>query len=208
MEQEEIHYYPCKPFFAFWQERRLQWTKTVSEKGTEYRSYHEDGWLERVTIEKPTGEKEYRSYYPNCQIREREIDNEHGYSRFNWDLEGEPLGGVRYDRDTRTEMRFHPNGKLKIRHNRTTGAYEEYFPDGKLKRKGTWADRDGEKAYCLSSISSRFVTGNMLAKSRDENRQEYIEAIDAINGLPPTAGRKIAKQALAKAYQDSCRSRS
>ena len=43
----------------------------------------------------------------------------------------------------------------------------------------------------------------MRVKQKDEQRQEYNEAIDAINILPATPGRKIAKHALAREYRKS-----
>jgi len=96
---------------------------------------------------------------------------------------------------------------MKMRHNGSTGVCEEFLEGGKLTRKGLWVNNDGTKANCLDTFGSHFVTGNMLAKSRDEKRQDYNYVLDAINELPPTAGRKIAKEALVKAYRGDCHSR-
>ena len=42
----------------------------------------------------------------------------------------------------------------------------------------------------------------MRKKYKDEQRQTYNEAIEAINGLPITQERQIAKRALVRAYKD------
>lgn len=206
--KEEIHYYPRRPFWAFWQKRQVWYTLTASDEGVTRRFYDEDGgWLTRISIEKKGGGVEYSNYYPSGQIEDKTTEDAHGYSLFTWDPAGNPLGGEKYDRDTHTKTYFHPNGNVKIRHNIRTGDYEEFKSDGQLKRKGLWVNDDGTVADNIRTCGSRFETGNMRAKFQDEKRQEYIEAIDCINNLPATPGRKAAKKALLKAFKDHSRSR-
>ena len=133
-------------------------------------------------------------------MKEATDKNEDEIHQIQWDENGNMLLDKRINERTQIETHYHPNGKLKIRHDRKTGEYEEWAPNGILKKKGRWLNRSGGIAE-LSNSFAGFETGNMRVKQKDEQRQEYNEAIDAINILPATPGRKIAKQALVKEYK-------
>ena len=139
-------------------------------------------------------------FYPNGTYKEVNEILGDKIRKILWDENGNMLLDKRINERTRIETHYHPNGKLKIRHDRKTGEYEEWAPNGILKKKGRWLNRTGGIAE-LSNYFAGFETGNMRIKQQDELRQEYNEVIDAINNLPPTAGRKIAKHALAKEYR-------
>ena len=195
--EEIISYYPKKPSWAFWKKRRVFSKTSVSESNNITRRFFDKiGRLTRMSILESTGESEYVVYYLNGQIRERTLKNEHEISSFFWDEHGMPQGETNFNQDTQIETHFYPGGrKVRKRLNRSTGAYEEFRLDGTLKRKGLW-------------VNHKFETGNMREKSKDETRQKYNLAIDAINEkLPPVAERKMLKEAILKAFKNNYQSR-
>ena len=195
--EEIISYYPRNPSWAFWKKRQVFSKTSVSGCNDVTRHFFaKNGRLTRKTVVKSTGEFECVVYHLNGQIWERTQKNGHESSSFYWDEHGMPQGAISFNQDTQIETHFYPGGrKVRKRLNRSTGAYEEFRLDGTLKRKGLW-------------VNHKFETGNMREKSKDETRQKYNLAIDAINEkLPPVAERKMVKEAILKAFKNNYQSR-
>ena len=205
--KEITRYYPRKPFWAFWKKRQVEYTRSISDTEMISQSFTPQGYPEYMKICKKNGDREYIFYHQNGQMKCRTIDNKREHSFIKWDESGKVLENYKFYNDTEIETHFHPNGKIKIQYNHSTGAYEEFFMDGKLKRKGLWLRQDGTVPFSFTACGSRFETGNMRSKLQDQERQDYNYAIGAINELPPSVGRKIAKEALLKTFKDSCSSR-
>ena len=197
-----IAYYPRSRFWKFWEKRKILAVLTKTDKQVTSKSFYPDGTLKRNYIRWSNGNSLEQFYFPNGKLKEATDKNEDEIHQIQWDENGNMLLDKRINERTQIETHYHPNGKLKIRHDRKTGEYEEWAENGVLKKKGRWLNRSGGIAE-LSNSFAGFETGNMRVKQKDEQRQEYNEAIDAINILPATPGRKIAKHALAREYRKS-----
>lgn len=197
-----IAYYPRSRFWKFWEKRKILAVLTKTDKQVTSKSFYPDGTLKRNYIRWKNGNTVEQIYFPNGTYNKvNEIIGDQ-IREILWNENGNMLLDKRINERTQIETHYHPNGKLKIRHDRKTGEYEEWAENGVLKKKGRWLNRSGGIAE-LSNSFAGFETGNMRVKQKDEQRQEYNEAIDAINILPATPGRKIAKHALAREYRKS-----
>ncbi len=197
-----IAYYPRSRFWKFWEKRKILAVLTKTDKQVTSKSFYPDGTLKRNYIHWSNGNSLEQFYFPNGKLKEATDKNEDEIHQIQWDENGNMLLDKRLNQKTQIETQYHPNGQLKIRHDRKTGSYEKWAENGVLKKKGRWLNRSGGIAE-LSNSFAGFETGNMRVKQKDEQRQEYNEAIDAINILPATPGRKIAKHALAREYRKS-----
>ena len=200
-EKKIIGYFPRSHFWKIWEKRKVKVILTETNEKVASKNFRIDGTLKRAYIHWKNGNSTEQFYFPDGKLL-KEVNETVGDEtrQIQWDENGNMLLDRRVNEKTQIETHYHPNGKLKIRHDRKTGEYEEWVPNGILKKKGRWLNRTGGKAE-LSDYFAGFETGNMRTKKQDEVRQEYNEVIDAINNLPPTAGRKIAKHALAKEYR-------
>lgn len=199
-EKKIIAYFPRSHFWKLWEKRKVKVILTETDEKVTSKNFRVDGTLKREYLRWKNGNSVEKLYFPDGQLRERTSVSGHRIRQIHRDENGNMLLDKRVNERTQIETHYHPNGKLKIRHDRKTGEYEEWSPKGILKKKGRWLNRDGGIA-ALSNFFAGFETGNMRVKLKDEQRQEYNEAIDAINILPATPGRKIAKQALVKEYK-------
>ena len=198
-------YFPRQHFWKFWEKKKVSDVLIETDTAVTVRNFYEDGTLKREYIRCNNGDEQEKTYFANGQIR-TEISVKNDETRcVRWDENGNMLVDNRVNDKSQIETLFHPNGRLKIKHNRQTGHYEEWTDTGILKKKGLWVNKYGGLAESLGDFDSRFETGNMHQKYKDEQRQEYNEVIDSINELPSTVGRKIAKEALAKAFQENRR---
>ena len=200
-EKKIIAYFPRRHFWKFWEKRKVEVILTETDEKVTSKNFRVDGTLKRSYIRWENGKSVEQFYYPNGKLL-KEVNEiiEDEIHQIQLDKNGNITLDKRVNERTQIETHYHPNGKLKIRHDRKTGEYEEWAPNGILKKKGRWLNRNGGIAE-LSNSFAGFETGNMRVKQKDERRQEYNEAIDAINILPATPGRKIAKQALVKEYK-------
>ena len=201
-EKKIIAYFPRSHFWKLWEKRQVLVILTETDKKITSQNFYKSGILQREYLKWENGNSVEKLYFPDGQLRERTSVSGHRIRQIHRDENGNMLLDKRVNERTQIETHYHPNGKLKIRHDRKTGEYEEWAPNGILKKKGRWLNRTGGLSE-LSDPFARFETGNMRVKQKDERRQEYNEAIDAINILPATPGRKIAKQALVKEYRKS-----
>ena len=199
-EKKIIAYFPRSHFWKLWEKRKVKVILTETDEKVTSKNFRVDGTLKRNYIRWKNGNSVEQIYFPNEKLKEATDKNEDEIRQIQWDENGNMLLDKRINERTQIETHYHPNGKLKIRHDRKTGSYEEWAPNGILKKKGRWLNRTGGIAE-LSNSFAGFETGNMRMKQQNELRQEYNEVIDAINNLPPTAGRKIAKQVLVKEYK-------
>ena len=220
-ERKKITYYPRSHFWKFWEKRQIEMIKTVSDEKKVYTRFLRNGTMSGQSIRWNNGDEEDVSYHENGQKYVRSLLNSEGTRWTQWDENGKVVHDEGFDKKTDTQTYYHPNGTVYIRHNRTTGSVEMFTADGKLKRKGRWVNRDGSLASTLNTCGSEFETGNMRQKLRDATRQEYNKAIDAINKLPETRvcyfedeslekvknAKKVAKEALAKAYKEDLQAR-
>ena len=200
-EKKIIAYFPRSHFWKLWEKRKVEVILTETDEKVTSKNFRVDGTLKRAYIHWKNGNSTEQFYFPDGKLL-KEVNETVGDEtrQIQWDENGNMLLDKRVNKRTQIETHYHPNGKLKIRHDRKTGEYEEWAPNGILKKKGRWLNRSGGIAE-LSNFFAGFETGNMRVKQKDEQRQEYNEAIDAINILPATPGRKIAKQALVKEYK-------
>jgi antitoxin component YwqK of YwqJK toxin-antitoxin module len=197
-----IAYYPRSRFWKFWEKRKILAVLTKTNKRVTSKSFYPDGTLKRNYIRWKNGNTVEQIYFPNGTYNKvNEIIGDQ-IREILWNENGKMILHKRLNQKTQIETQYHPNGQLKMRHDRKTGSYEEWAENGVLKKKGRWLNRTGGIAE-LSNPFAGFETGNMRIKQQDELRQEYNEVIDAINNLPATAGRKIAKHALAREYRKS-----
>lgn len=199
-EKKIIAYFPRSHFWKLWEKRKVKVILTETDEKVTSQNFYKSGILQREYLRWKNGNSVEKLYFPDGQLRERTSVSGHSIRQIHRDENGNMLLDKRVNERTQIETHYHPNGKLKIRHDRKTGEYEEWAPNGILKKKGRWLNRTGGRAE-LSNPFAGFETGNMRTKKQDERRQEYNEAIDAINNLPPTAGRKIAKETLAHEYR-------
>ena len=199
-EKKIIAYFPRSHFWKIWEKRQISVILTETNKKVTSQNFYKSGILQREYLKWKNGNLVEKLYFPDGQLRERTSVSGHRIRQIHRDENGNMLLDKRVNERTQIETHYHPNGKLKIRHDRKTGEYEEWAPNGILKKKGRWLNRSGGIAE-LSNSFAGFETGNMRVKQKDEQRQEYNEAIDAINILPATPGRKIAKEVLVKEYR-------
>ena len=199
-EKKIIAYFPRSHFWKIWEKRQISVILTETNKKVTSQNFYKSGILQREYLKWKNGNLVEKLYFPDGQLRERTSVSGHRIRQIHRDENGNMLLDKRVNERTQIETHYHPNGKLKIRHDRKTGEYEEWAPNGILKKKGRWLNRSGGIAE-LSNSFAGFETGNMRVKQKDEQRQEYNEAIDAINILPATPGRKIAKEVLVKEYK-------
>ena len=199
-EKKRIAYFPRSHFWKIWEKRQISVILTETNKKVTSQNFYKSGILQREYLKWKNGNLVEKLYFPDGQLRERTSVSGHRIRQIHRDENGNMLLDKRVNERTQIETHYHPNGKLKIRHDRKTGEYEEWAPNGILKKKGRWLNRSGGIAE-LSNSFAGFETGNMRVKQKDERRQEYNEAIDAINILPATPGRKIAKEVLVKEYK-------
>lgn len=199
-EKKIIAYFPRSHFWKIWEKRQISVILTETNKKVTSQNFYKSGILQREYLKWKNGNLVEKLYFPDGQLRERTSVSGHRIRQIHRDENGNMLLDKRVNERTQIETHYHPNGKLKIRHDRKTGEYEEWAPNGILKKKGRWLNRSGGIAE-LSNSFAGFETGNMRVKRNDERRQEYNEAIDAINILPATPGRKIAKEVLVKEYR-------
>ena len=195
-----ITYYPRSRFWKIWEKRQILVILTETNKKVTAQNFYKSGILQREYLRWKSGNSIEQTYFPNGSRKAVNETLGDQMREIQWDQNGNMLLHKRINERTQTETHYHPNGKLKIRHDRKTGEYEEWAPNGILKKKGRWLNRTGGRAE-LSNPFAGFETGNMRTKKQDEVRQEYNEVIDVINNLPPTAGRKIAKETLAHEYR-------
>ena len=200
-EKKIIAYFPRSHFWKLWEKQKVKVILTETDEKVTSKNFRVDGTLKRSYIRWENGKSVEQFYYPNGKLL-KEVNEiiEDEIHQIQLDENGNITLDKRVNERTQIETHYHPNGKLKIRHDRKTGEYEEWAPNGILKKKGRWLNRNGGIAE-LSNPFAGFETGNMRVKQKDERRQEYNEAIDAINILPATPGRKIAKQVLVKEYK-------
>lgn len=200
-EKKIIAYFPRSHFWKLWEKRKVNVILTETDEKVTSKNFRVDGTLKRSYIRWENGKSVEQFYYPNGKLL-KEVNEiiEDEIHQIQLDENGNMLLDKRINERTQIETHYHPNGKLKIRHDRKTGEYEAWAQNGILKKKGRWLNRTGGIAE-LSDPFARFETGNMRVKQKDERRQEYNEAIDAINILPATPGRKIAKETLAHEYR-------
>ena len=200
-EKKIIAYFPRSHFWKLWEKRKVKVILTETDEKVTSKNFRVDGTLKRSYIRWENGKSVEQFYYPNGKLL-KEVNEiiEDEIHQIQLDENGNITLDKRVNERTQIETHYHPNGKLKIRHDRKTGEYEEWAPNGILKKKGRWLNRNGGIAE-LSNPFAGFETGNMRVKQKDERRQEYNEAIDAINILPATPGRKIAKRVLVKEYK-------
>ena len=199
-EKKIIAYFPRSHFWKIWEKRQISVILTETNKKVTSQNFYKSGILQREYLKWKNGNLVEKLYFPDGQLRERTSVSGHRIRQIHRDENGNMLLDKRVNERTQIETHYHPNGKLKIRHDRKTGEYEDWAPNGILKKKGRWLNRSGGIAE-LSNSFAGFETGNMRVKRNDERRQEYNEAIDAINILPATPGRKIAKEVLVKEYR-------
>jgi len=200
IERKTVCYYPRSRFWKFWEKRKPLFIVIRTGNESLAKSFFKDGALRRLYFRRENGFSLERIYFPNGCPQESTMHSPDKTRYVTWDENGQMILDKREDKKAQVETHYHPNGLLKMRHNRRTGAYEEWTETGVLKKRGLWLDERNNPTD-LGMVCSRFVTGNMCEKEKDELRQEYNEAIDSINYLPPTAGRKTAKKALAREYR-------
>ena len=200
-ESKIVGYFPRRHFWKIWEKRKIQVILTETDEMVTSKNFRIDGTLKREYVRWKNGKKIEKIYFPNGKLMEETDENGDEIRELKWDENGNMTLDRRVNRKTQIETQYHPNGKLKIQHNRKTGEYEEWAENGILKKKGYWLKIWDGRVARLDDSFAGFETGNMRIKLEDERRQEYNEAIDAINILPATPGRKIAKQALVKEYK-------
>ncbi len=200
-EKKIIAYFPRSHFWKLWEKRKVKVILTETDEKVTSKNFRIDGTLKRDYVRWKNGKKIEKIYFPNGKLMEETDENGDEIRELKWDENGNMTLDRRVNRKTQIETQYHPNGKLKIRHDRKTGEYEEWAPNGILKKKGYWLKIWDGRVARLDDSFAGFETGNMRIKLEDERRQEYNEAIDAINILPATPGRKIAKEALAREYK-------
>ena len=195
-----IAYYPRSHFWRIWEKRQIMVILTETKEKVTSQNFYKSGILQREYLRWKDGDSAERFYFPDGKLMEQITVCGDEERQIQWDEKGNVALEKRVNERTQIETHYHPNGKVKMRHDRKTGTYEEWSENGVLKKKGRWLNRSGGIAE-LSNPFAVFETGNMRTKRNDERRQEYNDALETINILAPTAGRKIAKEVLVKEYR-------